>query len=343
MKVRRAWRPAFTQATNRGRLLNAIWMGIAWAKTACTERRRGREVMVIGTDPVLGVLTALSWRTIRRRSRIIHWCHDLYPEAPIAEGMVRESSLAIRVLRRLLAAAYRRCDLLADLGACMRKRLERYDAPAKLVTLTPWSLIEPSGPVEMDPLVRRELFGNARLGLLYSGNFGRAHSFGEFLNLARTVRDDSIRFCFAGRGNRMDEMKQAVKAEDTNVTFAGFAPESELEKRLGACDLHLVSLRPEWTGTVVPSKFFGALASGRGVIFAGSPDSAIAQWIKAFGVGWILTNETLPQVAAELRRLAANPAELTALRTRCHAVYQSHFSRNRQLDLWDEEMRTLLQ
>jgi hypothetical protein len=317
-------------------------MGIAWTITALTARRHGQEVMVIGTDPVLGVLTALPWRAIRRRCGIIHWCHDLYPEAPIADGMVRESSLAIRILKRLLAAAYRQCDLLADLGPCMRRRLARYNVPTKSVTLTPWALVESSGHVETNPLIRRELFGDARLGLLYSGNFGRAHSYSEFLDLARAVREDSIQLCFAGRGNRMDEMKQAVKAEDTNVTFAGFAPESELEKRLGACDLHLVSLRPEWTGTVVPSKFFGGLASGRGIIFAGSPDSAIAQWIKTYGVGWILTNETLPQVSAELRHLAANPAELIALRTRCHAVYQTHFSRNRQLNLWDEQMRALL-
>ena len=37
--------------------------------------------------------------------------------------------------------------------------------------------------------------------------------------------------------------------------------ETELEKRLSACDFHLVSLRPEWTGTVIPSKFFGALSA----------------------------------------------------------------------------------
>ena len=71
------------------------------------------------------------------------------------------------------------------------------------------------------------------------------------------------------------------------MRFAGFAPEAELEKRLTACDLHLVSLRPEWTGTVVPSKFFGALAAGRGVVFAGSPESAIARWIDEHQVGWV--------------------------------------------------------
>ena len=340
--IRRVRRPNFKQASTKGRLLNAAWMIAAWSAKSVFSRRYRRDVVVIGTDPVLSILTAIPWRVFRRRTKIIHCCHDLYPEAPIAEGMVRESSLAVRVLKRMLAVAYRRCDLMIDLGSCMGRLLANYGSKAKPITLPPWALVEPATPVEPDAKARTDLFGDAKLGLLYSGNFGRAHSYAEFLELARLQRGDSIRFCFAGRGNRADELKAAVKPDDANVSFAGFAPESELEKRLGACDLHLVSLRPEWTGTVVPSKFFGALATGRGVIFAGSPDSAIAGWIREYRVGWVLTLETVSQVADELRRLAANPAELLDMRLRCHAVYQQHFSKRHLLDRWDSELRSLV-
>jgi glycosyltransferase involved in cell wall biosynthesis len=340
--VRRVWRPRFKQASNAGRLLNAGWMIAAWGLTGLTLPSRRREVLVAGTDPVLGVLAVLPWAVWRRRTRAAHWCHDLYPEAPIADGMVRERSPAVRGLKWLLARAYRRCRLIADLGPCMRALLQKYGSPGRHVTLTPWSLVEPPAPVEPDSATRRELFGDAALGLLYSGNFGRAHSHAEFLELARALRSDPVRLCFAGRGNRTDELKAAVRPDDTNVGFAGFAPESELEKRLGACDLHLVSLRPEWAGTVVPSKFFGALATGRGVVYAGPPDSAIARWVDEHQVGWVLTPESVPQVAADLRALAGDPGRLAALRRRCHAVYHQHFSRQTQLDRWDAELRRLL-
>ena len=342
VRIRRAWRPRFVQASTFGRLANTAWMLASWAKAAITLPRRKREVMIVGTDPVFGVLAAIPWRTLRQRTKIVHWCHDLHPEAAIAEGMTRESSLATRVVKRHIQGAYHRCDVLADLGSCMGGLLAKYRSTAQTTTLTPWSLVEPTQPVAVDPATRSDLFGDAKLGLLYSGNFGRAHSYAEFLDLVRLLRGDSIRVCFAGRGNRMDEVRKAVGADDTNVTFAGFAPESELERRLGACDLHLVSLRPEWTGTVVPSKFFGALATGRGVVFAGSPKSAIARWIEEFKVGWLLTPDTLPSVAAELRRLAANPEELLALRLRCHAVYHEHFSKRRQLDRWDAVLRQIV-
>ena len=340
--VRRVWRPRFKQASNRGRLLNAGWMIAAWGLRAATLPGRRREVLVVGTDPVLGVLAALPWGLWRRRTGLVHWCHDLYPEAAISDGMVREWSPAVRLLKAVLARAYRRCRLVADLGPCMRARLAAYRSPGRPVTLTPWALVEPAAPVAPDPATRRELFGDAALGLLYSGSFGRAHSHAEFLDLARRLRGTAVGFCFAGRGNRTDELKAAVRPDDTNINFAGFVPESELETRLGACDLHLVSLRPEWAGTVVPSKFFGALATGRGVVYAGPADSAIARWIDELRVGWVLTPATAASVAADLQALAADPGHLADLRRRCHAVYHAHFSRRTQLDRWDTELRRLL-
>jgi colanic acid biosynthesis glycosyl transferase WcaI len=340
--VRRIWRPRFRQASNVGRMLNATWMLAAWSWAAAFQRRRPREAMIVGTDPVLSVLVALPCRLLRRRTKIAHWCFDLYPEAALAEGMLRPTSLPVRLLKRLMAAAYRRCDLLIDLGPCMARRLASYAPESQQVTLTPWALVEPEAPPPPDPVVREALFGDAPLGLLYSGTFGRAHSYAEFLELARRLRGAGATFCFAGRGNRTDELRSAVTPEDDNVHFAGFAPEAELEKRLTACDLHLVSLRPDWTGTVVPSKFFGALAAGRGVVFAGSPHSAIARWIVERQVGWVLTPETVGAVSEELRRLAADPTGLAPLRERCHRMYHEWFSRGRVLDRWDAELRRLV-
>ncbi len=149
-------------------------------------------------------------------------------------------------------------------------------------------------------------------------------------------------FCFAGRGNRAEELRRAITPEDTNITFAGFAPEDELALRLTACDIHLVSLREDWTGTVVPSKFFGALAASRGVLFAGSNESAIARWIVEHELGYVVDLEHTELVAAELARLAEQPEALLALRRRAFETYQSHFSKEAQLDGWDRQLADLV-
>jgi colanic acid biosynthesis glycosyl transferase WcaI len=341
--IARVWRPNLKQSSTKGRLLNAGWMLARWSLAALRFPGRRREVMIVGTDPVLSPLTALSWKLLRPRCRLAHWCFDLYPEAPIAEGMFRESSFFIRTMKWFLRRAYRRYDLIADLGPCMAGLLAKYGSKARAETLVPWALVEPPAPVAIDPPTRADLFGDAQLGLLYSGSFGRAHNCDEFLELARRLRGRTgIAFNFAARGNRFDELKASVGPEDVNIRFAGFAPESELEKRLGACDIHLVSLRPEWTGTVVPSKFFGALATGRAVLFSGSPDSAIARWIEEYNVGWVLTKANLDRVAEELGALAANPDALRDYRERCHRVYREHFAKDRVIDRWDHHLRSIV-
>lgn len=365
-RIWRVWRPAWRQASNRGRFGNALAMLLAWTWRAAVTPRSRSECVVIGTDPILAVLVAIPWRILRPRSRIVHWCHDLYPQAAVADGMLRSDSRALGWLNWLLRRAYRRCDVIADLGPCMREQLIRAggfadagdsaalagtagDAEAiharqaiagtTLTTLTPWSLVEPDQVVAADPRVRNEIFGEARLGLLYSGNLGRAHQFELFLELARQLRGDSVGFCYAGRGPKMQELQAAVSSEDTNIRFAGFASEQELELRLGAADVHMVSLQAEWTGTVLPSKFFGALAIGRPVLFLGSPRCAIAEWIERFQIGWVLNRDSLPGLAQRLRALSQDARALEELNNRCFRVYQAMFSRQKQMAGWHECLR----
>jgi glycosyltransferase involved in cell wall biosynthesis len=340
--IRRVWRPALKQASNLGRMANALWMIGAWGLRALDRGERRPDVVIVGTDPVLSPLVAPIWKWTRPGVAVAHWCFDMYPEAPVADGLLREDSLPVRIIQRLLRTAYRRCDLHADLGGCMQARLAEYKPGTKQVTLVPWALVEPPAPPKPDPATRRDLFGDAALTLLYSGNFGRAHGYSEFLELARALRGESVAMCFAVRGNRADELRREVTADDANIYFAGFAPESELEKRLGAADVHLVSLRPEWTGIVVPSKFFGSLAAGRPVIFAGDPKSALARWVREHNIGWLLTSETVGDVARELRDLSRSPQRLEEMQRRCHAVYHQHFSQQHVLDEWDKELRGLM-
>lgn len=334
VKISRVWRPAIRQSSTIGRIVNAVWMICAWSLRAITTPRNMHEAVIIGTDPIFGIMAAIPWRLLRPRCKVIHWCHDVYPDALIADGIIRERALLTRLVRFVLSAAYHRCDAVADLGDCMRRVLTKHAPKLNYDTMPPWSLIEPAVPAETDAKTRESLFGKATLGLLYSGNFGRAHDYSRFIELARLLRNEPIHFCFAARGNRTTELQAAVRKEDVNISVADFADESELEKRLGACDLHLVSLREEWTGAVVPSKFFGALAAGRGVLFAGSPESAIAGWIQRYDLGVVLDGSNATEVATQLRALASNRSLLESLRIRCHETYQREFSKRVQLDAW---------
>jgi glycosyltransferase involved in cell wall biosynthesis len=340
VRIRRVWRPKIPQASSLGRLVNAVWMIVRWSLAALSPRA-APDVIIIGTDPVLSVLVARFWNLFRPKTRVVHWCFDLYPEAAVADGMLKANGAAQRWIRRMLRPAYRACDLIADLGPCMRARLTAYAPAAKFVTLTPWALAEPDAPLQPDPQERRNLFGDAGLALMYSGNFGRAHSYEEILQFARALRGASVRLVFSVRGNREEALRKAVADDDRNVSFCGFASADRLERRLGAADIHVVSLHHEWTGMVVPSKFFGAIAAGRPVLFAGSGDSAVAKWIEGYRLGWVLNADNVAQITEQLASHMNHPEERSAMRRHCYDIYHEHFAKERVIDCFDQALRLL--
>jgi colanic acid biosynthesis glycosyl transferase WcaI len=336
VRIHRVFRPAWSQKRPLPRLANSAWMLTAWFLRSL--RLGAFDAIVIGSDPSFAAALAIPLRAARPHTPLIHWCFDVYPDAVEAEWTGAPRLLA-PAARALMSAAYRACDVVVDIGPCMRTRLERYAATPRRHTLTPWALVEPEVPDEPDPAVRRELFGDAKIGLLYAGSMSRPHDFESLLQLARASRaraGNEIAMCFACTGTNLPALKAAVRQDDTNVRFAPFADEVTFARRLVAADFHLGSLRPEYAGIAVPSKFFAALASARPFIFAGTPDMSISRWIAEHDVGWLLQPGQADEVAVRLVVIKDDPAALRAGRARALAAYRAHFSKRLVNDRWAE-------
>jgi glycosyltransferase involved in cell wall biosynthesis len=338
--IHRVFRPAWSQRHPLPRLGNSAWTLAAWFRRALALGPF--DAVVIGSDPSFAATLAIPLRAAWPRVPILHWCLDVFPDAGEAEW-TGPSRLLSPPFRAIMSAAYRRCDVVVDLGPCMRRRLERYGGSPRRETLTPWALVEPELPNQPDPALRAELFGDAgtgvKIGVLYAGSMSRSHDFDSLLELARACRaraSNEVSFCFAGTGTNLPALKAAVRADDSNVRFAPFADEATLERRLEAADLHLGSLRPEFTGIVVPSKFFAALAVARPFIFAGAEDAAIAQWIREYDVGLVLPPGRAAEIAARLVELGRDGAALRSWKARALATYRARFSKRLINDRWAE-------
>ncbi len=80
--IHRVWRPNWPQHKSWGRFGNALCMLLVWTWRAAIMPRRRDETMIVGTDPVLSVLIAISWRLLRPRAED----HPLVPRPVPARG-----------------------------------------------------------------------------------------------------------------------------------------------------------------------------------------------------------------------------------------------------------------
>jgi glycosyltransferase involved in cell wall biosynthesis len=134
----------------------------------------------------------------------------------------------------------------------------------------------------------------------------------------------------------MKQLMEELTPEDVNIRILPFASAEELADRLNAADIHLISLRENWAGIVVPSKFFGSLAAGKPVIYSGSEESCIGQWIRENDVGLLLDRDNTEAIAADLKRYADNPRDLTTWKRNAYQTYHDRFSKDKTVRRWYE-------
>jgi glycosyltransferase involved in cell wall biosynthesis len=323
-----------------GRLINTIFFSfVQFFKLLIVDT----DIVIFGTNPQFGYYIIPLLAFCRPKLKIAMWGFDLYPEAIFSDG-IKIPEIIKKILIWWAGISYRCCELIVDIGFCMRKRLLMYNPKALFETIVPWALDEPKQPEKPDNKTRNDLFGHAKLGVLYSGTIGKAHQFEEFILLARELRkrNASVSFCFAGRGNCYNELQAMVTQEDSNISFAGFIDEELLPMRLAAADIHMISLRQGWEGIVVPSKFFGSLAAGKPLLYCGTPDSCIAQLIENESIGFIVSADTIRNVADVFENISNNKDLLQKMQNNAFMLYNSRFSRKIQYKLWDQSLRKII-
>jgi Glycosyltransferase len=152
--------------------------------------------------------------------------------------------------------------------------------------------------------LRRAWFPSDPFVVEYSGNFGRAHEARTLVSAIEKLREDpAIAFLFVGGGAQLQSIRDGAKA---NVRFEPYQPIERLSESLSAGDLHIVTLRHEMEGLIVPSKFYGILAVGRPVLFVGAPDGELAAMIDGIGCGGVVAEGDVEGLVGWIRRLAGD-------------------------------------
>jgi len=264
------------------------------------EIARADEVLFTGSPPFL--IHLLAPLNLLFRRRLTYRITDFHPECLIAElGRV---PAPLRLFHRLTVALRRRVHRFEVLGEDQRRRLLEIGIAPQRITLKR----DPS-PVEIPagtpPLEIPEELRGFRV-LLYSGNFGVAHDHETFIegyrrhHLEGREGSGRVALWLNATGAKADRVEEILRREGLPVYRSRPVPLDLLPRLLVTPDAHLITLRDEFVGYVLPSKVHACIRSGRTVLFVGSDRSDVH----------LLCSEGLP--AERYRRAAEGDPDAVA-------------------------------
>ena len=168
--------------------------------------------------------------------------------------------------------------------------------------------------------------------ILYSGNLGLAHEFETVIRAARRLATEmpNVLFAFVGVGPRLSEVRDATDGMQ-NVEFHDYVDRSRLGDTLASADVHLVTLRPEMVGLLVPSKIYGILAAARPTIYVGPQSGEIHDILRDGRCGVTVRNGDVDALVAAIRDYACDLRRRDDEGRNARAYFESRFTKAKSL------------
>lgn len=360
--AKRVLTTGFGRAKLFGRAVDCLTFYLSAALLLAKDAKRG-DIVIVKTDPPL--LSVLADPVaLMKGARIINWLQDLFPEVAtnLGVGTARTQRWAVSLLRKLRDVSLRRADMNVVLGKRMADRVRACGVVEQRVKIIAnWAdgrEIKPVAPAQNS--LRKEWGLDRAFVVGYSGNLGRAHDFETFLTAIvhleaqqkAAPHDDaqglpsaphpSIRWLFIGSGAQMRPLKNAVHERGlTSVLFRAYQPQERLSESLSAADAHLISLKPNLEGLIVPSKYYGVAAAGRPAIFVGDPDGELARIIKESDTGLVVREGDGVGLAEAIQKLATDPELAIRQGARARRLFDGAYDLRHAISAWEALLHEL--
>ena len=342
VEVHRVGRSFFGKATIIARVLDFALFYVAAAVKAFSIRRP--DVVICFTTPPFIAMVGWLLRAVRR-NKFVYWVMDLYPDLPVACGVVKERSPATRFFEAVNRFCLRRADRVVVLGRCMKQRvLDKGVDGQHVIHIGVWAdQAEVHDVPRAENPYRAEWNLGDRFVVMYSGNFGLGHDVDTKCEAARRLRDDdSIRFVYAGGGKKKAIVDAFVNRHALdNCVLAPYQPRERLADSLSCADVHIATLLEGVEGIMVPCKLFGIMAAQRPTIFIGHPESELARVLVEHDCGFVVRQDDGEGLVKAIRTLASDKALRERMGLNARTALIDAFSREKACEQWRELLESV--
>lgn len=304
---------------------------------------KSNNIVIAKTDPpLISIVAALMCKL--KGAVLINWTQDLFPEVAKSLG-VKGLSLLYPVLIAMrnysLKAAYNNIAI----GDIMSQRLKGYGIDEnKIEVIHNWSIEDNIVPLSADknPL-RNDWDLQDKFIVGYSGNIGRAHDIATLVGVASSLQHDpAFVFVIIGGGALYQKFKcQIKKLGLNNVIFQPYQPKEVLPQSLTLPDLHVISLQPELEGLIVPSKFYGIIASGRPVLYIGDIKGEIPRLLLENDCGKGVEIGDVSAAVGYIKQLRDSPKIKKQMGENSRHLFDLRFRKHYSIETWQKVLLSI--
>lgn len=280
--------------------------------------RKRFDVLVTSAPPLF---TGIPGYVLKRTSRI-RWIldiRDLWIDASISLGFLKEGSLYERMSRRFEQMCLARADLIGVTTEELGRRIaSRYTVAA---------------PMELMPNgVNTEFFrpgsSQKKRQIVYAGNVGHAQDLDKVALAVKSMNGTyNLKLLIVGDGDTRESLERLVKAENLtdSVIFTGTLPREEIPQLLSESLVGVAPLkRLANLEYAAPTKAYEYMACG--IPFLGCGNGEIAHLAKESGAG-VIAGNTPEAIAATLSSLLDDPGRMEEMGRRGREYVAEHYDR----------------
>ena len=325
------WLPVpYSNAMSYRRRIGAF---VSFVCRSVVEAGRLPHDLVLATSTPLTVAIPGVYAALRRRVPMVLEVRDVWPELPIALGVLR-SPLSRWAAGRLEAWAYHRAAHVIALSPGMAASIRRR-FPGTAVTVVPNSCDRAlfAGADRAGAALRAETPWLAdRPLVLYAGALGPANGVDYLVRVAACLAETApdVRIAILGEGRMRDSIRalaEELGVLNRNLFLLGPVSKAEVVAFFGACDLatSLFVDVPE-LGSNSPNKVFDAFAARRPV--AVNHGGWIAELIAATGAGLVMPPDDPAGAATAVAAFLRDQPACDAARLAASALARDRFDRD---------------
>ena len=194
--------------------------------------------------------------------------------------------------------------------------------------------------INPETAVQHKYFTSNKKNILYSGNIGYKQDWNTFIKLCKDLDDSNYEVIIVGDG-----AKKAWLLEQINkIKIVSCYPPveyEELSSLLCSADLHVLFQNSNVIDTVMPSKIFGMMASGKPSLVLGSKESEVKRIFENSKAGLFFNNYS-KNLINKLDELMNNPLECKKMGKAARKFVVSNFSKEEVLCRMTLKVESLL-